>query len=54
MTDSNIGNASGPLSGLRVLDLKSYLAQHCARALGDMGADVPGVWHTIAFRETPS
>ena len=30
----------GPLAGLRVLDLTSYLAQHCARALGDMGADV--------------
>ena len=30
----------GPLAGLRVLDVTSYLAQHCARALGDMGADV--------------
>ena len=41
MTSSN-GNVvhPGPLSNLRVLDLTSYLAQHCARALGDMGADV--------------
>ena len=37
---SNAANHPGPLVGLRVLDLTSYLAQHCARALGDMGADV--------------
>ena len=39
MTNSESG-MSGPLEGLRVLDLTSYLSQHCARSLGDMGADV--------------
>ncbi len=40
MTNGNQEAHPGPLVGLRVLDLTSYLAQHCARALGDMGADV--------------
>ena len=35
-----MSNGGGPLEGLRVLDLTSYLSQHCARSLGDMGADV--------------
>jgi crotonobetainyl-CoA:carnitine CoA-transferase CaiB-like acyl-CoA transferase len=32
-------NASA-LEGIRVLDLSSYLAQNCARIMGDLGADV--------------
>ena len=40
MTNSENSAHPGPLEGLRVLDLTSYLSQHCARSLGDMGADV--------------
>ncbi len=40
ISSSTDSGRDGPLAGLRVLDLTSYLAQHCARALGDMGAGV--------------
>ncbi len=40
MNALNNNDLPGPLEGLRVVDLTSYAGQHCARALGDLGADV--------------
>ncbi|MDA1095764.1 MAG: CoA transferase [Chloroflexi bacterium] len=41
-SDSSVRDGQTPraLDGVRVLDLTSYLAQNCARFLGDLGADV--------------
>ena len=40
MTSNNFGNdLSGPLAGLRVLELTGEHAQFCGKLLADLGAD---------------